>query len=55
MSDNATSQALAALRLAGVVTAARDGRFRRWSIADQEVHDLLHTVGASHPALHPHD
>ncbi len=54
MSDNAASHALSALRIAGVVDAARDGRFRRWSIADQEIHDILHTVGASHSTLHPH-
>jgi DNA-binding transcriptional ArsR family regulator len=54
MSDNAASHALSALRIAGVVAAARDGRFRRWSIADQEIHDILHAVGASHSSLHPH-
>ncbi len=54
MSDNATSHALSALRIAGVVTASRDGRFRRWSISDQEIHDILHAVGASHSTLHPH-
>lgn len=54
MSDNATSHALSALRIAGVVGAARDGRFRRWSITDPEIHDILHAVGASHSTLHPH-
>lgn len=53
MTDNATSQALSALRIAGVVAAARDGRFRRWSVSDTAVHDILHAVGASHSALHP--
>jgi DNA-binding transcriptional ArsR family regulator len=53
MTDNATSQALSALRMAGVLTAVRDGRFRRWSIADPAVHDILHGVGASHSTLHP--
>lgn len=53
MSDNAASHALSALRIAGVVAAARDGRFRRWSINDREIHDILHAVGASHSALHP--
>ncbi|QNK83582.1 winged helix-turn-helix transcriptional regulator [Nakamurella sp. PAMC28650] len=53
MSDNAASHALSALRMAGVVTAARDGRFRRWSITDHEIHDILHAVGASHSTLHP--
>jgi DNA-binding transcriptional ArsR family regulator len=53
MTDNATSQALSALRIAGVVAAVRDGRFRRWSVTDTAVHDILHAVGASHSALHP--
>ena len=53
MSDNATSHALSALRMAGVVVALRDGRYRRWSVTDQEIHDILHAVGASHSELHP--
>ncbi len=51
MSDNAVSQALSALRLAGLVASDRDGRFRRWSLVDQVIHDILHSVGASHPDL----
>ncbi|WP_322098048.1 ArsR/SmtB family transcription factor [Nakamurella alba] len=54
MTDNATSHALAALRAAGVVDADRDGRFRRWSVVDDEIHQILHTVGAGHSDLHPH-
>jgi DNA-binding transcriptional ArsR family regulator len=53
MTDNAVSHALSALKLAGVVAADRDGRFRRWSVSDREIHDILHAVGASHSALHP--
>lgn len=53
MTDNATSQALSALRMAGVVASARDGRFRRWSITDTAVHNILHAVGAGHSPLHP--
>ena len=53
MSQNASSQALSSLRIAGVVAADRDGRFRRWSVIDPQIHDLLHAVGASHSALHP--
>lgn len=53
MSDNAASHALAGLRVAGVVAVDRDGRFRRWSIADEEIHAILHAVGASHSDLHP--
>ncbi len=54
MSDNAASHALSALRIAGVVAADRDGRFRRWSITDPEIHAILHAVGAGHSELHPH-
>jgi DNA-binding transcriptional ArsR family regulator len=53
MTGNAASHALSALKIAGVVTADRDGRYRRWSITDPEIHDILHAVGASHSALHP--
>ena len=53
MTDNATSQALSALRIAGVVAAVRDGRFRRWSVTDTAVHNILHAVGAGHSPLHP--
>lgn len=51
MSDNAVSQALSALRLAGLVASDRDGRFRRWSLTDQVIHEILHSVGASHSDL----
>lgn len=53
MGANATSHALAALRLRGVVRAERAGRERRWSIASDEIHALLHQVGATHSPLHP--
>jgi len=53
MGANATSHALAALRLRGVVRAERAGRERRWSIASDEIHALLHEVGATHSPLHP--
>ena len=53
MGDNAVSQALSALRLAGLVASDRDGRFRRWSLIDQVIHDILHSVGASHSNLPP--
>ncbi len=53
MGANATSHALAALRLRGVVRAERAGRERRWSIASDEIHTLLHQVGATHSPLHP--
>lgn len=53
MGANATSHALAALRLRGVVRVERAGRERRWSIASDEIHALLHRVGATHSPLHP--
>ena len=53
MSDNAASHALSALRIAQIVGVSRDGRFRRWSILDPEIHDVLHRVGGSHSDLHP--
>jgi DNA-binding transcriptional ArsR family regulator len=53
MTANATSHALAALRLRGVVRAERSGRERRWRIASDEIHNLLHQVGATHSPLHP--
>ncbi len=53
MTANATSHALAALRVRGIVRAERSGRERRWSIASAEIHDLLHQVGATHSPLHP--
>ena len=53
MSANATSHALAALRVRGIVRSARSGRERRWSIASDQIHALLHQVGATHSPLHP--
>jgi len=53
MTANATSHALAALRVRGIVRAERSGRERRWSIASDQIHDLLHQVGATHSPLHP--
>lgn len=53
MTDNAVSHALSGLRIAGAVGVQRDGRYRRWSIVDADVHDVLHIVGASHSELHP--
>ena len=53
MTDNAVSHALAALRVAGILSVDRDGRFRRWSVKDPAIHDILHRVGATHSVLHP--
>ena len=54
MSHNATSHALAGLKMAGTVKVDRDGRYRRWSVIAPEIHELLHAIGASHSELHPH-
>ena len=53
MTANATSHALAALRLRGIVRSERSGRERRWTIASDQIHQLLHQVGATHSPLHP--
>ena len=53
MTDNATSHALNALRLRSLVVVKRDGRERLWSLRSDEVHELLHRVGAMHSPLHP--
>jgi DNA-binding transcriptional ArsR family regulator len=53
MTANATSHALGALRLRGIVRAERSGRERRWRIASNDIHNLLHQVGATHSPLHP--
>jgi len=49
MTANATSHALGALRIRGIVRSERVGRERRWSIASEQIHALLHEVGATHP------
>jgi len=53
MGANATSHALAALRLRGIIRSERVGRERRWSITSEQIHTLLHQVGATHSPLHP--
>ena len=53
MSHNAVSHALAALRVTGVLSVDRDGRYRRWSVCDPTIHEILHQVGATHSSLHP--
>lgn len=52
MTANATSHALAALRVRGIIRSVRVGRERRWSIASEQIHALLHEVGATHPSQH---
>ncbi|MBM9468735.1 ArsR/SmtB family transcription factor [Nakamurella leprariae] len=48
MSANATSHALRALRDQGIIRTERAGRERRCRLVDEQVHGLLHGVGATH-------
>lgn len=53
--DSTTSHALALLREAGWVRAARSGREVRYELADGFVHDLLHEMGSDHlPGVRHH-
>lgn len=52
MSANATSHALAGLRMRGIVRSEPAGRERRWWVVSDDVHQLLHFVGATHAASH---
>lgn len=53
LAPNTVSQALVALREAGLVTNERDGRLSRWQLSDAAAHALLHHLGAPHSELHP--
>jgi len=53
LTPNTVSQALVALRDAGLVRSRRDGRLSRWQLSDDAAHDLLHHLGAPHTRLHP--
>jgi len=53
LAPNTVSQALVALREAGLVTNERDGRLSRWELSDTAAHALLHHLGAPHSELHP--
>lgn len=44
---------LAALRVRGMIRSERVGRERRWSSASEQIHSLLHDVGATHPPRQP--
>ncbi|OYD66918.1 ArsR/SmtB family transcription factor [Rhodococcus sp. OK302] len=48
MSGTAVSHALRLLRSQGWVTATRDGRSMRYQLAEDTVHQLLHSIGATH-------
>ncbi|MFI5429769.1 ArsR/SmtB family transcription factor [Aeromicrobium sp. UC242_57] len=53
MPTNTVTQALRTLHHAGVVTVRREGRFRRWTLVQEEAHQLLHHI--SDPQSPPHD
>ncbi|BAH50243.1 putative ArsR family transcriptional regulator [Rhodococcus opacus B4] len=48
MTGTAVSHALRLLRNQGWVSATRDGRSMRYRLTDDTVHELLHTIGATH-------
>ncbi|WP_241387193.1 ArsR/SmtB family transcription factor [Rhodococcus sp. CH91] len=55
MTGTAVSHALRLLRGRGWVTAEREGRMVRYRLADATVHELLHSIGATHEhAGHSH-
>lgn len=55
-SDSATSHALALLREAGWVRAARSGREVRYELTAGFAHDLLHELGSRHlPGIQHHE
>lgn len=53
MTGTAVSHALRLLRQQGWVEAQRSGRTVRYRLVDDTVHELLHTIGATH--FHEHD
>ncbi|MFM1722660.1 MULTISPECIES: ArsR/SmtB family transcription factor [Rhodococcus] len=53
MTGTAVSHALRLLRQQGWVAAERSGRTVRYRLVDDTVHELLHTIGATH--FHEHD
>lgn len=48
MSGTAVSHSLRLLRSQGWVSATRDGRSMRYQLVDDTVHQLLHSIGATH-------
>lgn len=52
-SPNTTTKLLHRLREEGLVRFTRVGREHLWSLADDDLHDLLHRLGAPHSVLHP--
>lgn len=53
IAPNTVTQALGTLQAAGVVSARKDGRFRRWTLTDDAAHQVLHHMKAPHTPLHP--
>lgn len=41
---NTVTQALRTLHHAGVVSVRREGRYRRWTLVQEEAHQLLHHI-----------
>ncbi|MGU3436533.1 ArsR/SmtB family transcription factor [Actinomycetes bacterium M1A6_2h] len=48
MSVTAVSHALRLLRQSGWVTGTRDGKVVRYRLADDTIHEVLHSIGARH-------
>ncbi|MCK8673157.1 ArsR/SmtB family transcription factor [Rhodococcus sp. NPDC003382] len=56
MTGTAVSHALRLLRDRGWVSATRDGRAVRYRLVDDTVHEMLHSIGATHQhAAHSHE
>ncbi|MFW6596896.1 ArsR/SmtB family transcription factor [Propionibacteriaceae bacterium Y2011] len=53
LTPNTTTKTLHRLRDAELVDYQRNGRHHHWSLADPELHEILHQLGAPHSDLHP--
>lgn len=51
---NTVTQALRTLHRAGVVSVRREGRYRRWTLVQEEAHQLLHHISDPPPPTHEH-
>lgn len=49
MTANAASHALTVLRMHHMIAVERCGRERRWSIASDQIHNLLYLLGTTAP------
>lgn len=52
-SPNTTTKVLHRLRDEQLVSYTREGRQHLWALADDQLHELLHRLGAPHSELHP--